>query len=395
MCIIIAKDKGVEPLDMGYFERAWDHNGDGGGIVWKSPENEDAHVQKGFMKKEDMIEKLKEINTKDNSFIAHFRIRSVGEKCAENTHPFVMNRVTFAHNGTITSLQPLEGKTDSETFGLAFLKNRSMKWIKENQLLLELALGSSKFAIMDNKSGEILILNKEKGKEQDGAWFSNGSADKPLITTTPSNTSLRDYDDYDYDWGLSRYYSGRDKGFIKARAFFGTKSFTESFAVWSKDKGCWIYTSSDRPVSCYPYDEELCVGRNGMWKFKPSIRPKDYGFDKYHYKHKAPEFKMLGTFQHKLNNALKLYHDAEFDYSEERKDAEQDLSAMNIVLDSARRFVADGVKLNQDNLECFILSNVMMTSWASSQKQNEYQYFIEILEDYICELCEGTDLDIA
>ena len=59
MCIIIAKPAGVEPLDEGYFDRAWDHNGDGGGIVWKSPENEDAHIQKGFMKKEDMLEKLK------------------------------------------------------------------------------------------------------------------------------------------------------------------------------------------------------------------------------------------------------------------------------------------------------------------------------------------------
>ena len=64
MCIIIAKPAGVEPLDEGYFERAWNHNGDGGGVVWKSPENEDAHIQKGFMKKEEFLEKLKEINKK-------------------------------------------------------------------------------------------------------------------------------------------------------------------------------------------------------------------------------------------------------------------------------------------------------------------------------------------
>ena len=384
MCIIIAKDKGVEPLDAGYFERAWNHNGDGGGIVWKSPDNEDAHVQKGFMKKEDMLEKLKEINTKENSFIAHFRIRSVGDKTAENTHPFVMNRVTFAHNGTITSLQPLEGKTDSETFGLAFLKNRSMKWIKENQLLLELALGSSKFAIMDNKSGEILILNKEKGKEQDGAWFSNSSADKP--TPVPARSNIYDYSDYDY----SRYYKGaNDVGFIKARAFFGTKSFTESFGEWSKEEGCWIYTSSKNHISCYPFDDNLCIGRNGLWKFDKAIRPIGFDFEQKHYQHKAPEFKMIGNFQRKLQKALAFYHQSKFDYNEERSDAEKDLCAMNIVLDSARRFIADAVELNQDNLTTFVLSNVMLSGWSGQYQKQTYEYFVELLEEYIVELTEG------
>lgn len=382
MCIIISKDKGVEPLDMGYFERAWDHNGDGGGIVWKSPDNEDAHVQKGFMKKEDMLEKIKEINKKENSFIAHFRIRSVGDKTAENTHPFVMNRVTFAHNGTITALTPLEGKTDSETFGLTFLKDRSMKWIKENQQLLELALGSSKFAIMDNKSGEIFILNKQNGKEQDGAWFSNGSADKPTPIVT--RTYTRDYDDYNSSYN---YYNRQTTlGFTKARAFFGTKSFTESFSEWSKDKGCWVYSSSNRPVGCFPFGEELCVGRNGMWKLEKSIRPTVYEFEKHEYRHKAPEFKMLGKFQKELNRALKFYHQSTFDFTEERNDAEKELCAMNIVLDAARRFIADGVELTQENLETFIMCNITLMNWAGQYHQSTYNYFIECLTENIVDL---------
>ena len=53
MCIIIAKDAGVKALDKEYFERAWDNNSHGGGLVWKN-EGEDVYFQKGFMKKEDL-----------------------------------------------------------------------------------------------------------------------------------------------------------------------------------------------------------------------------------------------------------------------------------------------------------------------------------------------------
>lgn len=376
MCIIIAKDKGVEPLDESYFTRAWEHNGDGGGVVWKSPDNEDAHVQKGFMKKEEFLNKLHEINKKENSFIAHFRIKSVGVVSAENTHPFVMNRVTFAHNGTITSLEPMEGKTDSETFGLAFLKDRSMQWIKENQALLELALGTSKFAIMDNKSGKILILNRERGKEQDGAWFSNGSADKPV--SVPTNYNYNNYN--------NNYSTGNRLGFTKARAMFGTKSFMESFAEWCKDKGCWAYTSSKSPVMCCPFDDKLCISRTGLWKFRKDIRPKDYGFEKHHYKHKAPEFKMIGDFQRLLTNSLYRYHQSTFDFQEERSYAELELCSTHIVLDSARRFVADGVELNADNLSAFVFANVDLCGWARNSRKRDYEEFVQMLCDDICML---------
>ena len=57
MCIIIAKDAGVKALDKEYFERAWDSNSHGGGLVWKN-EGEDVYFQKGFMRKEDFLAKI-------------------------------------------------------------------------------------------------------------------------------------------------------------------------------------------------------------------------------------------------------------------------------------------------------------------------------------------------
>lgn len=379
MCIIIAKPAGVEPLDEGYFERAWNHNGDGGGIVYKSPDKECAYVQKGFMKKEDMLEKLKEVNKKENSFIAHFRIKSVGEIKPENTHPFVMDRVTFAHNGTITSIKPFEGKTDSETFGLLFLKTRSMKWIKENQLLLEIALGSSKFAIMDNKTGEILILNKENGKEQDGAWFSNSSADKPANTAISYNYSnyRNYYDDYEFDFDKT------GGGRVKARAFFGTKSFTEPFCQYKKEDGYWTYNATGKPTTTYPFTDDLVVARNGLWKINPAYQPRDFGFDKHEYKHKAPEFKLVANMQRTLQHSLSEYWKQVFDSTYEREDYENDLRSLNIVLDAARRFIANGVELSLENLNTFVMSCMNFSSYSGNYQKQEAQDMIMFAEGYI------------
>lgn len=388
MCIIIAKPAGVEPLDEGYFERAWNRNGDGGGMVWFAPENKEAHIQKGFMKKEDMLEKLKCINKKENAFIAHFRIRSVGEIKPENTHPFVMDRVTFAHNGTITSIKPFEGKTDSETFGLLFLKTRSMKWIKENQLLLELAIGSSKFAIMDNKTGEILILNKENGKEQDGAWFSNCSADKPVeIPRVYNNNEFKARDYYkscyaDYEFDFNQNSTGR----IKARSFFGTKSFIEPFCQYKKENGFWTYTATGKPTTTYPFTDDLVVARNGLWKINPAYQPKDFGFDAHEYKHKAPEFKLVANMQRTLQHNLSEYWKQVFDSTYEREDYENDLRALNIVLDAARRFIANGVELSLENLNTFVMSCMNFSSYSGNYQKQEAQDMIMFAEGYIGEM---------
>lgn len=387
MCIIIAKKAGVEPLDEGYFERAWSHNGDGGGIVWKTPEDDGARIQKGFMKREDMLAKLREVNKKENSFIAHFRIKSVGEINPENTHPFVMDRVTFAHNGTITSLQPLEGKTDSETFGIAFLKKRSMKWIKENALLLELALGSSKFAIMDNKTGEIFILNKENGKEQDGAWFSNGSADKPVSLPRTynyhnnyySNYANDDYDDRNgtLDFGLGSTFN------IKPRTDFGTKSYQQPFCEYEKEKGYWVYTVSKKPATTFPFTNDLVVGRNGMWKINPDIDINLFGFDKKKYKAKAPEYKVISVLQRDLQKSLASYWKKRFSTDSEREDYEMDLCSMNIVLDAARRFIRNGLELNYDNLTTLVLSSMTYSKYTSDQYKMDAETSIDYAQTYM------------
>ena len=109
-------------------------------------------LKKGFMNKEEFLNLFLDINTKDTAFIAHFRIKSVGEVKPENCHPFVAKNVTYAHNGTL-HIQPLRAKTDTETFGTVVFKNHTLNWIKENQFLIL----DRKLPLMDNKTGEIFF----------------------------------------------------------------------------------------------------------------------------------------------------------------------------------------------------------------------------------------------
>ena len=71
------------------------------------------------------------------AILAHVRKATVGENSIDNTHPFVIGRWTFAHNGTVTGFRNLEptlveqtdsqlqeqrhGETDSEQFFLWLL----------------------------------------------------------------------------------------------------------------------------------------------------------------------------------------------------------------------------------------------------------------------------------
>lgn len=175
MCIIIAKPAGVDPVPKENLERAWEHNKDGGGVVFFRPGDKSAYMKKGMMNKDEFLSYLGKLNKKENAFIAHFRIMSRGKVCKTNTHPFCYEHITFAHNGTLT-IEPRGDKTDSETFGDCFFTGKTMNWIKASKDLIEFTIGNSKFAVMDNHTGEIFILNANKGKTENGAWYSNESA---------------------------------------------------------------------------------------------------------------------------------------------------------------------------------------------------------------------------
>lgn len=375
MCVVICKDTGVKALDAEYFSRAWDSNPDGAGVVWKHKDDE-VYFQKGFMNKQDFLEKLKEINQDDTSFIAHFRIKSVGKICAENTHPFVMNYVTFAHNGTL-AIQPFNGLTDSETFGLKFLKNRKMSWIKKNQELLEMALGTSKFAIMDNETGEILVLNKNLGQEKDGAWFSNGSAFPK--TTTPTT-----YNDYNYDDDWYKNWGKHNKSYNSTMTFLpdkllGTKKYYRNQQSYSKEQKGMIWTNTNILVLPDTSLVNFVVNKRGLWEPKKDAQiPAD--IPECVYKDKDPVYNAILGQQVRLNRAIDTYHKGKYKTAWERDSVEDEIQAMNVVLALARRLVRANKVVNVESLTAFY------KKLAPGMYDGPYS-FRNTIEDEIVELC--------
>lgn len=188
MCIIIAKKAGVNPVPREYLERAWEHNSHGGGVVFFRPGDDSAYMKKGVMNKDEFLSLLDRINIKENSFIAHFRISSKGSVRKSNTHPFTYEHITFAHNGTLSGITPTGDKTDTETYGDQFFVGKTINWIKASKDLIEFSIGYSKFAVMDNHTGEIVILNEKRGTTKDEVWYSNESAFDKWSNPTSSYT---------------------------------------------------------------------------------------------------------------------------------------------------------------------------------------------------------------
>lgn len=187
MCVIIHRPAGIEiPFDK--LKIACQKNNDGFGVavfdrgkldilrVWNPKGNDPAALAK-------ILEEAK-----DNELFVHLRLRSVGNKNADNVHPFPFYKegdVQYAlmHNGTMNEYNRGKGQTDSEVFAHEIVKPLLQNW-KGDEPLNDAAFegllskisgvgGFNKIVVM-NSLGHSIILNKSAGAEiLPGVWASN------------------------------------------------------------------------------------------------------------------------------------------------------------------------------------------------------------------------------
>jgi len=105
-------------------DRAWDSNGDGGGVAWR--ENGFVMFRKGIMNRKDFAELLAKTPM---PYVAHFRVASVGGVQKELTHPFPIE---------LTAPITLVGKTK----GYVLFHNGH--WGSWNEKAMEAAIRSNK-----------------------------------------------------------------------------------------------------------------------------------------------------------------------------------------------------------------------------------------------------------
>lgn len=194
MCLAILKPAKVV-ISEETLRNGWIGNSDGAGYAF-------AHggklvTRKGFEKLTDFLEAInKDFKKYKNSpFAIHFRIRSMGEKSPENTHPFSIAGDVGAliHNGTLdgSGANWNQGPSDTSIFSKEFGDLLTYEFVKTNKEAINTAIGNSNKMALLYADGSYHILNETHGHWKDDAWYSNRSYTPRPQTVYPG---MRDYE---------------------------------------------------------------------------------------------------------------------------------------------------------------------------------------------------------
>lgn len=197
MCIIVAKEKGIELPMMEVFKRCFTANPDGAGIMYAN--EGEVHIRKGFMEYEAFEKELNALKEKlgdltDVAMAFHFRISTAGNVDGGNCHPYpivdneaIMRRhsydtdLGFMHNGILSAWTPPKGSVinDSMTFArdcASLLKDAygySMLEDPRVYRLVDKERETSRFCFLD-KDGNMTLLGSWE-EDYNGVMFSNTS----------------------------------------------------------------------------------------------------------------------------------------------------------------------------------------------------------------------------
>lgn len=172
MCLLIAKPPG-KTIPFEHLENGFSNNPHGCGISY--PARGKMVVKKKISwKAKDVARELAKIG--DAPALVHFRYATHGSKNDANTHPFLLpgNVWAAAHNGVIHGMKARPDESDTRAFLRSFVVPAIRK-IKDAkvQFDLEQIIGTNNKIVLLNADGEFVYLNKDKGEEHEGIWYSN------------------------------------------------------------------------------------------------------------------------------------------------------------------------------------------------------------------------------
>lgn len=175
MCLAIVKP-GPAVIPESHLRQGWISNSDGAGFSYIKEGK--VCIEKGFMELKDFLAAYQVASTKYKSspFLIHFRIRSMGNKTADNTHPFVIAGGALIHNGSLdgTGAQYGEGPSDTAMFAARFAADLTFDIVNNNKKEFDSALGYNKMCMLYD-DGKYAIINEKDGVWKDDVWYSNHS----------------------------------------------------------------------------------------------------------------------------------------------------------------------------------------------------------------------------
>lgn len=219
MCIIVYKPKNVKMIDLDTLKTCMENNPDGSGYMFNISDG--VFIKKGFWSAPELLKSLETDvlkyykNVSEPDIAIHCRISTAGLTKNENCHPFPISehvgrlQSTFlitdraiVHNGMINIEDP-EHKNLSDT--QIFVKDILSKidlLNPINDLLIRLAIGSSKMLFFDN-TGKFKSIGQ--WIEDQGIYYSNNT-----YKSKKYSYSYYDYDNYYKDYN-SKWNSKKKK----------------------------------------------------------------------------------------------------------------------------------------------------------------------------------------
>jgi glutamine amidotransferase len=205
MCVIAASPKNVV-IPKENLEQCYKSNSDGAGFM--VAKNNSLIVKKGFFSFDEFYDAYAPYEK--DKVVCHFRIKTHGERNAENCHPFpVAENMAFVHNGVIRIKEENKNFSDTWHFNEKIIKpmyRDNQAFIRKlyNQELIKEFIGYSKLVFLDNK-GRGVIINEDKGTWKDGVWYSNTSYKVvKWLSSTKAGSKFYEGDvvEFNRKWGM-------------------------------------------------------------------------------------------------------------------------------------------------------------------------------------------------
>ena len=235
MCQIIVKEAGKQ-IDFKLLDKAQKHNSDGYGVSWYEDNRVKTYKTFNYNVFKGIVASLKHF-----TIVVHLRNTTKGDNTYDNLHPYEIPSGVMFHNGTMKGLGDTK-KSDSRELA-EIIAECDYKYIEDILPFIKRYVNDSiNRLVFFEANGQITIINKHLGIQEDGIWYSNDYHQKEGCWCREGTTTYSPFeDDEDDEFHKVFVYGTLKKGFgnhslLKNAYFIGNATTIFKWVMVGKGK---------------------------------------------------------------------------------------------------------------------------------------------------------------